>query len=162
MPPPQTMNQAQLNAALKDLEEALTEGAAELKKKPDQFEMVKSLHAELKKMKPGAVPSAKVTTLLQSFLAKQIDDEIRDETKLLKEAQAAKGPVAVKVSAAHKSVLNALSQARQGLGALNPNLPAAVVKDAGVRMNNANDAAAAAVGAAEAAQAFAPRAPAKK
>ena len=162
MAPPQSMNQAQLNAALKDLETALTEGEAELKQKPDQFEMVKSLYAELKKMKPGATPSAKVVTLLQAFLAKQIDEEIRDETARLKEAQAVKGPVAVKVTEAHKSVLNALTQARHGLGALNPILPPEAIKDTGVRINNANQAAAAAVGNAEAALAFAPPKPAKK
>jgi len=156
------MNQAQLDAALKDLETALTEGEAELKQKPDQHQMVKSLYAEFKKLKPGGTPSAKVVTLLQAFLAKQLDDEIRDETKRLKDAQASKAPVAAKVSAAHKSVLNALNQARQGLGALNPTLPPQVVKDTGVRINNANDAAAAAVRDAEAALAFAPPSPAKK
>ena len=153
-PPPPKMNQAQLNAALSDLETTLREGEAELKTKPAQFEMVKSLYAELKKLKPGQTPPAKLTALLQSFLSTQIDDEMREETKRLQEAQASKSPLAPKVSAAHQSVLEALSQSRQGLAALSATAPAAAVKDAATRMNNANDAAAAAVRDAEAAQAF--------
>ncbi len=152
--PPPKMNHAQLKAALNDLETALREGEAELKTKPAQFEMVKSLYAELKKLKPGQTLSPSLTGLLQTFLASQIDDEIREETKLLEEAQAAKGPLAPKLTAAHKAVLEALSQSRQGLASLNPIAPASAVKDAATRMNNANDAASAAVRDAEAAQAF--------
>jgi hypothetical protein len=151
------MNQAQLNSALQELETALRDGEAELKKRPDQFHMVKTLHAELKKAKPGHALPPKLATLLKNFLAKHIDEEIRVETKAFKEAKAAGGPVMTEVAGAHKSVLNALSVARNGLGVLDPGLPQNVVDDAATRMKNANTAAQLAVGNAAAAAAFAPK-----
>lgn len=157
-----SMNQAQLASALSELEVALREGEAELKQKPDQYQMVKTLYTELKKMKPGQTPSAKVTTLLQSFLKKQLDEEIRDQNKLLASSRTSgSGPVIKAVSEAHKATLNALSVARDGVAALTPSLSNDVAAGTGIRMNNANQSAERALQNAEAAKVFAP-VPAKK
>ena len=157
-----SMTQAQLASALSELEVALREGEAELKQKPDQYQMVKTLYTELKKMKPGQTPSAKVTTLLQSFLSLQLDEEIKDQSKLLAASRASgSGPVIKAVSEAHKATLNALSAARDGVAALTPSLTDEVAKAAGIRMNNANESAERALQNAEAAKVFAP-VPAKK
>ena len=152
-----SMNQAQLSAALSDLESALKDGEAELKQKPDQYQMVKTLYTELKKMKPGQTPSAKLTTLLQSFLTKQLNEDIEEQNKLLKDARVGGGgPVVIKaVAEAHKATLNALSAARDGVAALTPNLTDDVARAAATGMNNANQSAEAALQNAEAAKVFA-------
>lgn len=146
----------QLAAALKELDVVLKEGEAEFKENPEQFQVLKNLAAELRKLKPGQTPSARTTALLQTFLSRQLDDEVKSQQAMLKAAQHAKGPAIAEVSAAHQAALNALSMAREGVGALGPNTPAAVAAGNAVRMNNANQAAAEALEHAEAAKRLTP------
>jgi hypothetical protein len=153
--------QNQLVAALKELETAMKSGEAELKKKPAEFERLKQLHAELKKVKPGQTPSAKLAALLQGFLASQLDAEIAEEKQRLGVSNGRTGPLALKDASAHREVLQALTQARQGVPSLDPTTPSHVVDAAALRLANANQSAARALADAEAAHAFAPP-PARK
>lgn len=148
--------QNQLVAALKELETAMRDGAAELKQNPAEFERLKALHAELKKVKPGQAPSAKLAALLQGFLASQLDAEIAEEKQRLGESSRRTGPLALKDASAHREVLQALTLARQGVPSLDPTAPPHGVEAVAVRLSNANQSAARAVADAEAAHAFAP------
>ena len=77
-----SMSQAQLAAALSDLEMALNEGEAELKQKPDQYQMVKTLYTELKKLKPGQTPNAKLTAFSTSSSSEEVERAERQRRRL--------------------------------------------------------------------------------
>lgn len=161
-PPPQTMNQAQLKAAIQELDQALVQGDAELKQDPKRYKMLTELVAELKKAKPGAALGGKLLALLQSFLTQQVDDEVKAQKKLLEDVKKKAGDMAAqKAGMAHSAALKALSEARHGIRALNPELPPAVSETATTRMQNANAAAAQALSDAEAAAVFAKPPPRK-
>jgi hypothetical protein len=149
-----------LAEVLAQLETVLRDGAAELEQKPAQHAQLKQLHAELKRMTPGQTPTPRLTALLQQFLGGQLEGEIAQAQQRLAASSQQAGPVALKDTAAHAQVLKALTQARQGLGALDPTRPAPVVEASGVRMANANQAAERALADAEAARVLGPPPPA--
>ena len=137
-----SMNQAELNAALKALEQALNEGEAELKENPSQHQLVKQLSEELKKIKPGVAPPPKVMTMLQTFFTKALEEESKEQAALLAEAQKQPGLVALKVADAHTSVLNALSLAQKSVNTLSIATSAEAAAAGAAKATQANDEAA--------------------